>query len=241
MRMMRDRSGPFVERPYYEDSEIESIIGVELNEVDLLPSLPKPIRVDRFIEKRYGIVPQYDDVPSGILGFTRFGANGPEEVVVARSLSEEGTKVAERRINSTLAHEAGHLILHGRLFDLERKVGMHSLIGNDLDLEKRTILCRPNSVGVPHESKGAKGYDGKWWEFQANKVIGILLLPRQLVHQALEFLLVSQGHFGNRLLCDTRREEAIHCLSNTFDVNSPVARIRIQEIFPPSSSQQLTL
>ena len=74
----------------------------------------KPIRVDRFIEKRYRIVPQYEDILDGILGFTRFGAKGPEEVVVSRSLSEEGSRVAERRMNSTLAHEAGHMLLHGQ-------------------------------------------------------------------------------------------------------------------------------
>ena len=95
-----------MERPYYEDSDIESIAIDELRKVGLLPTTPQPIRVDRFIEKRYGIVPQYEDVPDGILGFTRFGAKGPEEVVVSRSLSEEGTIIAERWMNSTLAHEA---------------------------------------------------------------------------------------------------------------------------------------
>ena len=241
MRMLRARSGPFVERPYYEDSEIESMTCVELNEVGLLPASPQPIRVDRFIEKRYGIIPQYEEVPNGILGFTRFGAKGPEEVVVSRSLSEEGTKVAERRMNSTLAHEAGHLVLHGHLFALERRAGMRSLIESDLDEKKRTILCRPDTVGFPQEARGNKSYDGKWWEFQANKVIGVLLLPRQLVYEALDSLLISQGHFGNRLLCDISRDEAVHRLVDVFDVNSPVARIRIEELFPPSASRQLTL
>ena len=43
--------------------------------------------MDRFIEKRFNIVPQYDDVPDGILGFTKFGTKGPEAVVVSRSLA----------------------------------------------------------------------------------------------------------------------------------------------------------
>ena len=60
MRMLRTQSGPFVERPYYEDSDIESIAIDELSKVHLLPATPQPIRVDRFIEKRYGIVPQYE-------------------------------------------------------------------------------------------------------------------------------------------------------------------------------------
>ena len=96
MRMLRAQSGPFLDRPYYEDQEIETIVTEELHRVDLLPTAPKPIRVDRFIEKRFGIVPQYDNLSVGTLGFTRFGAKGPEEVVVSRALSEEGSRVAER-------------------------------------------------------------------------------------------------------------------------------------------------
>ena len=241
MRMLKTQSGPFVERPYYEDSDIESIALDELSKVGLLPATPQPIRVDRFIEKRYGIVPQYEVVPDGILGFTRFGTKGPVEVVVSRSLSEEGTRVAERRMNSTLAHEAGHILLHGHLFALERRAGARSLFGDDLDEKKRTILCRPGTVGDPPEGTGNQGYDGKWWEFQANKVIGVLLLPRQLVHEALDPFLVSQGLLGTRALDDARREEAARCLASAFDVNPVVARIRVGELFPISANGQLTL
>ena len=241
MKMLRMQSGPFVERPYYEDSDIESIVTDELSRVGLLPTAPEPIRVDRFIEKRYRIVPQYEDILDGILGFTRFGAKGPEEVVVSRSLSEEGSRVAERRMNSTLAHEAGHMLLHGHLFALERRAGTLSLFGDDLDEKKQTILCRPGTVGSPNESAGTRRYDGRWWEFQANKVIGVLLIPRQLVDEALDSLLVSQGRLGIRLLDETRREEAVHGLADAFDVNPAVARIRVEELFPASASGQLTL
>ena len=198
MRMLRTQSGPFVERPYYEDSDIESIALDELGKVGLLPATPQPIRVDRFIEKRYGIVPRYKDLPDGILGFTRFGPKGPVEVVVSRSLSEEGTRVAERRMNSTLAHEAGHILLHGHLFALERRAETRSLFGDDLDEKKQTILCRTDTVADPPVGTGNPGYDGRWWEFQANKVIGILLLPRKLVCEALDPFLVSQGLLGDQ-------------------------------------------
>ena len=241
MRMLRTQSGPFVERPYYEDSDIESIAIDELSKVGLLPATPQPIRVDRFIEKRYGIVPKYEDVPDGILGFTRFGPKDPVEVVVSRLLSEEGTRVAERRMNSTLAHEAGHILLHGHLFALERRAGARSLFGDDLDEKKQTILCRPGTVADSPEGTRNQGYDGRWWEFQANKVIGVLLLPRKLVHEALDPILVSQGLLGIRALDDTRREEAAHRLADTFDVNPIVARIKVGELFPNSANGQLTL
>ena len=241
MRVLRTQSGPFVERPYYEESDIESIATDELSNVGLLPATPQPIRVDRFIEKRYGIVPQYEDVPDGILGFTRFGPKGPVEVVVSRSLSEEGTRVAERRMNSTLAHEAGHMLLHGHLFALERRAETRSLFKDELVEKKQTILCRTDIVADTPEGTRNRGYDGRWWEFQANKVIGVLLLPRQLVHEALDPILVSKGLLGIRALDDMRREEAVHRLADAFDVNPVVARIRIGELFPTSANGQLTL
>lgn len=241
MKMIKASSGPFVERPYYEDSEFESIATDELRKVGLLPTTPEPIRVDRFIEKRFNIVPEYDDVPDGILGFTEFGAKGPEAVVVSRLLAEEGGRVAERRINSTLAHEVGHILLHERLFALQRRAGTRSLFEDDLDDERKAILCRDSSVGIPSESMGTHGYDGRWWEFQANKVIGVLLLPRLLVNEALDSFLVSQGLIGIRRLDEMRREEAVHRLANIFDVNPAVARIRIGELFPVRTDRQLTL
>ena len=169
MRMLRTQSGPFVERPYYEDSDIESITIDELSKVGLLPATPQPIRVDRFIEKRYGIVPQYEDVPDGILGFTRFGAKGPVEVVVSRSLSEEGTRVAERRMNSTLAHEAGHILLHGHLFALERRAGARSFFGDDLDEKKRTIYAAPAALGSHPRERGTRATMGDGGSFKPTR------------------------------------------------------------------------
>ena len=241
MKMLSTQSGPFVERPYYEDSDIEAIVTDELSRVGLLPTVPQPIRVDRFIEKRFGIVPQYEDVPDGILGFTKFGAKGPEEVVVSRSLSDEGGRVSERRMTSTLAHEAGHMLLHGYLFALQRRAGTRPLLEDGLNEKEQSILCRPDSVGFPSGPTRTLSYDGRWWEFQANKVIGVLLLPRQLVNEALDSLLVPQGRLGTRLLDSTTREEGIHVLANTFDVNPAVARIRVSEQFPAAAHGQLTL
>ena len=239
--MLKATSGPFEERPFYEDEEIETLVANELRGVDLLPSEPKPIRVDRFIEKRYGIVPQYEATPNGILGFTGFGNSGPEAVVVSRSLSEEGSRVAERRINSTLAHEAGHMLLHGRLFALQRRARTRALIEDDLDEKKQTILCRSSTVERSTESSGTDGYDGRWWEFQANMVIGALLLPRQLVQEALGPVLVSEGRLGVVSLGSAEREEAVHLLAEAFNVNQAVARIRIGGLFPAPPKGQLTL
>ena len=241
MKTFRAQSGPFVERPYFEESEMESIAIDELRSVDLLPTAPGPIRVDRFIEKRFGIVPEYETLQADLLGYTRFGSNGAEAVVVSRSLAEEDNRVAERRLNSTLAHEAGHMLLHGRLFALQKRARSRSLFEDDLDEKNRTILCRSGNIGTPSESTRLHRYDGQWWEYQANRMIGTLLAPRLLVSDALDSFLIVQGQLGLTRLDPIRREEAVLCLADVFDVNPAVARIRVAEIFPVVAIGQLTL
>jgi hypothetical protein len=85
----------------------------ELIAAEILPNNPEPIRIDRFIEKKFGISAEYEDLGDGILGMTQFGSKGVARIIVARSLDEEGTEVAARQIRTTLAHEAGHGLLHG--------------------------------------------------------------------------------------------------------------------------------
>jgi len=92
MKTFRAKSGPFAEQPFYVPAEIESICTDELQRVGLLPKTPSPVRIDRFIEKRFEVQPSYEDLPAGLLGFTHFGPKGVERVVVSKALDVEGTK-----------------------------------------------------------------------------------------------------------------------------------------------------
>jgi hypothetical protein len=238
MRTYRSKSGPFVEQPFYEPAEIESICLEELQKHNLYPASPSPIRIDRFIEKRFGIVPTYQDLPSGLLGFTRFGPKGVEEIVVAKALDDEGTQSAERRLRTTLAHEGGHGLLHAHLFVLGSRPD--SLFGDALGTDAPKILCREGGVpGVERVPMKKPPY--RWWEFQANLAMGALLLPKQLVAKALESYLILQGIFKQPSLPGESREDAVRLLAAAFDVNPVVARIRLEALYPSAMDQQLTL
>src|SRR5207244_400094 len=63
------------------------------------------------------------------------------------------------------AHEAAHILLHRVLFLKESR----DIFGG---LASRSELCR--SVGVPRP-----GYQGEWWEWQANRGMSALLMPRR--------------------------------------------------------------
>lgn len=235
MRSRRSTSGRFPERPFYTEDEIERICEDALRSVSLLPDSPSPIRIDRFIEKKFGVPPSYENLPDGVLGFTVFSRNGVEGVCVSRALDEEGGRVAERRVRSTLAHEGGHGLLHSHLFVLQ---DAQPLFGDFSEQGKPRVLCRDESVGG--QTKG-KGYDGRWWEFQANSAMSCLLLPRLLMEKALEPYLVARGVLELKTLNPARRAAAARELSEIFDVNGIFVRLRIDRFFPESREGQLTL
>lgn len=230
MRTYRPTKGPFLEAPFFRPEQIEQICDEELRKFDLLPSEPQPIRIERFIEKRFRVSPTYEELPPGALGFTQFGDKGVEAIVISRTLAEEESKTAERRINTTLAHEAGHGLLHAHLFIAGSQP--ERLFGDGFDPKVPKILCRDPSTGK---------YDGRWWEFQANQTIGALLLPKTLAEKGIEKVLTCAGSFGLPQLLAKDREKAVSILSTTFNVNPAVARIRVDQLFPHGESGQLTL
>lgn len=234
MRTFRTKSGAFSERPHFEPGEIDRMCLDELRKVGCLPAAPEPIRIDRFIEKRLNIVPEYGDLPDGVLGYTKFSKTGVEAIVVAKTLDTEGGKVAERRIRSTLAHEGGHGLLHAYLFAIEEA---GASLFNSEPKDKDKILCRD----VQGESGRQGGYDGRWSEYQANRAIGGLLLPKKLVGIALQPYMAPAGALGMPTLDQKRRGEAERALAEIFDVNPVVARLRIADLFPLAEGGQLTL
>lgn len=237
MRTFRTKSGPFSEQPYYELSEVESICLNELQKVGLYPAEPSPVRIDRFIEKRFGIVPSYEDLPKGLLGFTRFSVQGVVEIVVANALDEENTRSAERRLRTTLAHEGGHGLLHAHLFAPGFRPD--SLFQHELAPDAPKILCRDEAM---HEAgRTVKKPPYRWWEYQANLAMGALLLPETLVAKALEPMVAARGMLKQPSLPTERREDAVNLLTSLFDVNPVVARIRLESLYPVAASRQMTL
>jgi hypothetical protein len=228
--------GPFPERPVYSLEEIEEICSDELRKTDLYPTEPKPIRIERFIEKRFRVTPAYEELPAGLLGFTKFGPSGVERIVVSSSLTSDGSKASDRRINTTLAHEAGHGLLHAHLF--VSGVESTSLFEGNAGANSPKIMCRQD--GIPGLQKRTN-YDGRWWEFQANQVIGALLMPKPLVEKCLNPTLTATGLFGVHKLKAESRDRAVQLLAEVFDVNPIVARIRLGQIFPEKEEAQLTL
>jgi hypothetical protein len=201
---------------YFEDlGEIDEICFEALERQSLLPSNPAPIRIERFVEKEFKTALRYEDLGPDNLGCTIFNSLGAvEAILVSRSLEEQNTTPARRRVRSTVAHEAGHGLLHGSLF----------IEGNlpNLGENQRRILCRSKDI----LGETPRSYRGRWWEFQANQAIGSLLLPRSLMNTFLD-----QSGTGSRILTPAERESLAKKAAVIFDVNPVVARIRLDSLF----------
>ena len=227
MRKVRISSGPFAFRLYFEDlGEIDNICLEALRSQSLLPSEPAPIRIERFVEKQFKAPLRYEDLGPEHLGCTIFNSSGGvDAILVSRSLEEQNTVPARRRVRSTVAHEAGHGLLHGSLF-IEGNSA--DLLNASLGEKQRRILCRSDDILVDTQ----RPYDGRWWEFQANQAIGSLLLPGLLLNHFMNQSGITVDSFGSPILTPAQREPLIKRAAVTFDVNPIVVRIRLDSFFP---------
>ena len=212
MRKVRTPSGPFPFQLYFKDlGEIDEICLEALKRQSLLPPTPAPIRIERFVEKQFKAPLRYEDLGPDNLGSTIFNSSGAvEAILVSRDLEEQNTTPARRRVRSTVAHEAGHGLLHGSLF----------INSPDLGEKQRRILCRSEDI----LGETPRLYRGRWWEFQANQAIGSLLLPRPLVNAFLD-------QSGTPIPTPAERGSLAKKAAAIFDVNPIVVRIRLDSLF----------
>jgi hypothetical protein len=199
---------------YFDDlGEIDEICLEALKRQSLLPSHPAPIRIERFVEKEFKTALRYEDLGPDNLGCPIFNSSGAvEAILVSRSLEEQNTTPARRRVRSTVAHEAGHGLLHGPIF---------ASCAPGLGENQRRILCRSEDILLERK----RSYRGRWWEFQANQAIGSLLLPGPLVNAFLD-------RSGSQIPTPEERESLAKKAAAIFDVNPIVVRIRLDSIFP---------
>jgi hypothetical protein len=187
-----------------------------LKRQSLLPAKPAPIRIERFVEKEFKTALRYEDLGPENLSCTIFNSSGAvEAILVSRSLEEQNTIPARRRVRSTVAHEAGHGLLHGSLF--------HGAVKEN----QRLILCRSEDILLDTQ----RSYTGRWWEFQANQAIGSLLLPTLVMNAFLDQSSIKLDSFGGGILTPAQRESLLKKAAVTFDVNPIVVRIRLDSFF----------
>lgn len=209
--------------PRLTPKDIDRICEDELCDAGLLPCNAGEIRIDRFIERRFGIVPEYLDIDrDGASVFDR-GTGRLTRIIVRRRLAESGTERAQRRVQSTLAHEAAHGLLHGTLHRRESDT-TESWVERGGSSPTRKGRSSIGSCGVPKCR----------CEAQANAGIGALLLPWPVFFEGLLYdpeyytWVMDEGEFWSE----------IHRLADVYTVSPDVVWYRLMA-FDPAKFQAL--
>lgn len=242
MRTKRDSSSPWGERLWFDDQEFDDMMDeLRAKAGNNIFEEGRGVDVEAVLERVYQVTPDYVDLPQGMLGRTRFYPDGRLEVHVSRELSDaaEVDPIIRRRLRTTLGHECGHIVAHRHLHVSE--LLMPSLFG-EAPREVPKFLCRQEAV-ESFKGPESPGYDGQWWEYQANRGMASLLLPRRELADYLRPLLSAKGLASvHHALLAGRTEEVIRDLIHAFDVSMQVVVYRLQELrMLPKTTTQASL
>lgn len=231
-----DRTSPWGKRLVFTDEEFELMMDeLRFRAGDDHFASGTGVDVDRVL-LAVGIEADYVDLPPGVLGRTRFGQDGAPSIELSRELADnaETSIVARRRLRTTLAHECGHFACHTSLFI--RDTSSLSLFG-DQQLDQRQvepILCRTQPA--------RSGYSGEWWEYQANRCMAALLMPRRLFGP---FVIETTKTAGYASFMDAvaagAGEEIATAVADEFDVNLAAVLYRLQDLGFVTDGKQRTL
>jgi hypothetical protein len=172
------------------------------------------VDIEAFVEQYLGATL---DVGAGldddVLGVTQFARGERPTILVNRDLTDAAFEVDEYsgtlgRWRATLAHEATHVMLHAMLFELN--ADQRTMFGDATAEPDRTCYKRDGSFGY-------RARDPR--EFQANKGMAGLLMPRAVF-----------GEAARNLVDRTTPVELVERLAREFEVSRQATRIRLSAL-----------
>ena len=207
--------GPFLKRFFIPDQKIEATAKRSLESLDLMPSSPGPVKIEKYCERRWKFTEDYIELEPGVLGKAAFTENGIDRIFVSSELTEDTSRTGIVRSRSTLAHEIGHGELHAEAF--AEKIRSDSMHGNMFDEFAKTneirIACREEQILRPRKDE--------WWEIQANRFMVALLLPKHLLRQVVENRMPERRIGAFRPIVTSLPDE----IADTFEVSKAMANI----------------
>ena len=221
MRWIKDNTGRFAERPYYEREELESmseeLITGFLRETHGRASFPVSTEdLTILVENHTSDLDQYADLAHeglDVEGVTLFFKDRAPAVKIAEHLANPGGH--EHRLRTTLTHEFAHVKLHGFLWQF-----------NQLSLfpEQNTGLGpRCQRVGI----LGTTQTD--WMEWQAGYVSGALLMPFTSLNKLVGTAVGEWRAFGSVAMTSEEGQQLIRLVATEFEVSQEAARVRLAQ------------
>lgn len=224
MRYIRDTTGRFQQRPYYEQTELdqacEEILTAFMRQRygDLVFPIPTDA-LTKLIEQDAATLDLYADLSRegpDVQGITDFYPGHPPTVRIAKELSAHPWR--EHRLRTTLTHEYGHVKFHNQLWAVDSPAAPQS------PAVARTASRRCKSTDIQ------RAPTRDWMEWQAGYVCGALLMP----HSHLQRLVADYGHqhgLAGPLQVDSPHTSALkHLMVERFQVSLEAAYIRLLKL-----------
>lgn len=240
MKIIKDKTGRFHQRLWFEDGEIESLSARHLEEYlrRNKKTNSEDQNVDKFVEiylpttvnKKIVFDPYADLLKSegsDVLGATYYHKEHLE-VKIERTLTEEADRLDQwGRYNVTVMHEAGHCIIHSVLFESDPR---QQVLFNSTG--PRKIACLQRNIEAYRT--------GEWWEFQANQFMANFLMPKEPFLDTFYMERNAYGIKDNRELVkdDHIFKAVVGYLSRAYQVSKQAVKIRLYELKQTPCPQQ---
>jgi len=215
MRWYRDRDG--VQQVYLQDGEIDEITESELRKAGLMPSVDAcRVDIDLFVERHLGArLDLGAELDEDVLGVTELRRGEPAKILINRELTDAAFEIDEYsgmlgRWRATLAHEGIHVLLHGLLVELNPD--QQSMFDEETIVDDRVVRCYKRDTSFVRRTPNPR-------EFQANKGMAALLMPRSVFGE------VARAHVESESV-----PELIDHLARRFEVSRQAARIRLSDL-----------
>lgn len=221
MKMVRDTTGRFKERPHYEpkelDRECEAIIQTFLKK--RYGAIRYPVSTGDLtvlIEAETEDLDHYADLDGygkGVEGVTIFQPGAKPIVKISAALSDDNR---ENRHRTTLTHEYGHVKFHAYLFD--QAAGSRDLFETEHAPEDRIQVCKRDTI--------LEARNSDWMEWQAGHVCGAILMPANAVRSMIKekFPAIADGE---QLVDKDTAAAMIEQVQGDFQVSKDAARVRL--------------
>ena len=238
MKVHNTPYGIFYDRPYYSANHMEEMAAKALLKAGIPADEPGEIPIEDVLEDCMGVAAEYSQLPADVMGCASFWQEGLARVEIHENLSAAGDDLTlDRRRRATIAHELGHGLAHTRLY-VQRFAFEREQADYDPSVPQRAhIACRSSDIRQVGDTL-AGGGSYSWFEWQANFLMGCLLVPRQALHRHLEPWTGPQNGFRAPRLYSSARGEAAQSVSDIFHVSRQLASIRLDGLFPEVPDDQ---
>jgi Zn-dependent peptidase ImmA (M78 family) len=224
VKMVRDNTGRFAQRPYYIaaelDRECEQIVSAFLT--GRHGHFRLPVETDELSI----LIEQHDasldssvdlsDYGQDVEGMTAFYPDKNPEVSISDRLANDARR--ENRLRTTLAHEFGHVHFHRFLWAEKFQTGRLF----DRRSTENKVICKRDSI--------LDAKDTDWMEWQAGYVSGAILMPVGPIRRFVSDFCGKRGlHAAVSLLSQPGREIMNEVMAR-FLVSEDAARVRLLKL-----------